>query len=404
MASETFEFQSTNGYWLSGKIERPETTPRGWAIMAHCFTCGKEGLASTRLARALALSGIGVLRFDFAGLGTSGGSFADGSFAADVKDLIAAADAMTMAKMTPSLLIGHSLGGAAVLAAANDLPAIRAVATIAAPADVAHLLHHFDEATLAIIEEEGEAEVLLAERPFVVGKAFIDNLREHNIEHRVAELHRPLLVMHSPRDETVGIENAAKIFRAAKHPKSFVSLDDADHLLTRRGDADFAAAVTSCWATRYLPLVTDDLLRAEEASGVVAEETGNGQFQLTMQSGNHRFYGDEPVSAGGMGSGLSPYEFLSAGLAACTTLTMRMYAQRKEFPLARARTEVVHTKRLDTTPADLFTRKLYLEGPLTTEQREKILAIADRCPVDLTLVRGADIETILTEDLAQKDG
>lgn len=408
MANRSFDFEGPRGYVLSGRIEQPETTPRGWAILAHCFTCGKESLAAVRLTRALALSGIGVLRFDFAGLGRSGGEFADGSFAADVGDLIAAGEAMAEAGIAPALLVGHSLGGAAVLAAAGEMPAIKAVATIAAPADVSHVLHQLHPASLEQIEANGEAEVLLAGRPFVIRKNFVDDARQHDLESRISQLHRPLLIMHAPRDTTVGIENALRIFAAAKHPKNFISLDGADHLLSRRADADFAAAMIAAWAARYLPAIVDDLPQVEEAVGVVAVETGRGSFQLAMRSGAHRFVADEPESVGGLGSGLSPYEFVAAGLAACTTMTMRMYALRKGLPLERARTVVLHSKRSDTTPVDLFTRTITLDGPLDQEQREKLLAIADRCPVDLTLVRGSDIQTSLSpgdaEMLTQLDG
>ncbi len=397
MATQSFEFQSPKGYKLSGRIERPETTPRGWAIVAHCFTCGKESLASVGLARALALAGIGVLRFDFAGLGMSGSSFADATFASDVGDLIAAATAMEAAGMAPALLVGHSFGGAAVLAAAGEMPAIKAIATIAAPSDVAHVLHQFDPDSLRRIETNGEAEVNLADRPFVVRKGFLDDIRDHDLEARIAKLHRPLLILHAPRDATVAIENAARIFAAARHPKSFISLDDADHLLTRRADADYAATIISAWASRYLPRLVEDLPQVEEAQGVIAEETGRGGFQLAMRSGRHHFLADEPESVGGMGSGLSPYELVSAGLAACTTMTMRMYARHKGYKLERARTVVAHSKRPGEMRADLFTRTITLEGPLDDEQRRRIIAIADRCPVDLTLVRGSDIETSLVE-------
>ena len=400
MASQTFEFQSPRGYVLSGRIELPETTPRGWAILAHCFTCGKESLAAVRVGRALALNGIGVLRFDFAGLGTSGGAFSDATFAADVGDLIAAGLAMAAAGMAPTLLVGHSLGGAAVLAAAGQMPMIKAVATIAAPSDVAHVLHHFDSDSLRRIEADGEAEVSLADRPFVVRKGFIDDVRQHDLLARVAELHRPLLILHAPRDATVGIENAARIYAAARHPKSFVSLDDANHLLTDRADADYAATIIGAWASRYLPPLMKDLPQVEEAHGVIAEETGKGAFQLAMRSGRHHFLADEPESVGGMGSGLSPYELVAAGLAACTTMTMRMYAERKGYPLKRARTVVAHAKRPEEMRADLFTRRITLEGPLDDEQRRKIIAIADRCPVDLTLIRGSDIETSLVDGQA----
>lgn len=396
MPRPTFDFQSPRGYQLSGSLEQPETTPRGWAILAHCFTCGKESLAAARLARALALTGIGVLRFDFAGLGKSGGEFAE-TFAADVGDLIAAGEAMTAAGMEPSLLVGHSLGGAAALAAAGRMASIRAVTTIGAPADVAHILHLFDAASLERIEAEGEAEVTLGARPFVVRKSFIDDVRDHDLGAAIGDLHRPLLVLHAPRDTVVGIENASRIFQAAKHPKSFVSLDDADHFLSRRADADYAASMISSWAARYMPKLMEDMTREEDVEGVSAVETGKGRFQLDMRSGPHRFLADEPVSVGGLGTGLSPYDLVAAGLAACTNMTMRLYAERKGWPLERAHTNVIHSKRGDMTPADLFTRTITLEGPLSADQRAQILGVADRCPVDLTLIRGSDVQTTLVD-------
>jgi putative redox protein len=252
MASQSFDFQGSRGYRLAGRVEQPEGTARAWAILAHCFTCGKDHVAAARVARTLAAHGIGVLRFDFAGLGASGGSFADTTFAADVDDLVAAGRAMEAAGHAPSLLVGHSLGGAAVLAAADAMPGVRAIATIAAPFDTAHVLQQIDPASLQRIETQGEAEVLLAHRPFIVRRSFVEDLRRHDQGARIAALHRPLLVMHAPGDTTVGIDNANRIFLAARHPKSFVSLDSADHLLSRRDDANYAATVIAAWASRYL--------------------------------------------------------------------------------------------------------------------------------------------------------
>lgn len=252
MPGEVFDFEGPRGYRLSGRLEVPAATPLGWAVLAHCFTCGKDSLAASRIARALAARGIGVLRFDFAGLGTSGGAFAESSFAADVDDLVAAGHALAEAGKVPALLIGHSLGGAAALMAAGAMPGIHAVATIGAPFDVAHVLHQFDPESLAAIATLGEAEVLLGSRPFIIRESFVADLRRHDLGARIAGLNRPLLVLHAPRDATVGIENAARIFGAAKHPKSFISLDGADHLLTRRADADYAAAMISVWAGRYI--------------------------------------------------------------------------------------------------------------------------------------------------------
>ncbi|MFL9988513.1 alpha/beta fold hydrolase [Paraburkholderia sediminicola] len=252
MSAQAFEFDGPHGYRLAGRLELPDGQPRGWAILAHCFTCGKDSLAASRVARALAAHGIGVLRFDFAGLGHSGGSFADTTFAADVDDLVAAGNAMARDGKPPSILVGHSLGGAAVLMAAGQMSGIHAVATLAAPFDTRHVLHQFAPQSLQTIETHGEAEVLLAGRPFVVRKSFVDDLASHNLESRIAGLRIPLLVLHSPLDATVGVENAARIFAVAKHPKSFISMDNADHLLTRRADADYAAAMISTWASRYL--------------------------------------------------------------------------------------------------------------------------------------------------------
>lgn len=254
MAAQIFDFEGPKGYRLSGRLSEPETTLRGWAIFAHCFTCGKDSLAATRLTKALAEHGVGVLRFDFAGLGSSGGVFGDSSFAADVNDLIAAGKAMVDAGKPPSLLIGHSLGGAASLMAAGRIPSIRGVVTIGAPYDVAHVLRLFDPEGLEKVETEGEAEVQLGGRPFVVRKTLVEGLRQNSLRSHIAELNRPLLVMHAPGDDTVDVGNASHIFAAARHPKSFISLDDADHLLTRRADADYVAALITAWAMRYLPM------------------------------------------------------------------------------------------------------------------------------------------------------
>lgn len=253
MAAQRFDFVGPRGFQLSGRLSEPETASRGWAIFAHCFTCGKDSLAATRITSALAAHGVGVLRFDFAGLGSSGGEFGDSSFAADVEDLVAASRAMTDAGKAPTLIIGHSLGGAAALMATSAIPSARGVVTIGAPYDLTHVLRLFDPAGLARVEHEGEAEVLLGGRPFVVRKSLVNGLKQHDLRSHIADLQRPLLIMHAPGDDTVEVGNASHIFAAAKHPKSFISLDDADHLLTQRKDADYVANVIVAWATRYLP-------------------------------------------------------------------------------------------------------------------------------------------------------
>lgn len=395
MTITTFSFVSGSGVQLSGRLETPEGTPRGWAIFAHCFTCGKGSLAAVHISRALSRAGIGVLRFDFAGNGIDASAQEPLSFASDVEDLVAAAKAMAAAGMSPSLLVGHSLGGTAALMAAAQAPGIAAVATIGAPADLQHILHLFQPSDLDAIARQSQALVEIADRSFLFRRNFLEEVERIDVETAVASLRHPLLIMHSPRDQVVSIDHASRLFVASKHPKSFISLDTADHLLTDVADANYAAAMVAAWASRFLPLLTADLPQVEVAQGVVATETLAGKFQLNIRSGEHSLLADEPTSVGGLGTGLSPYELVSAGLAACTVMTMRLYADRKGFPLERASTTVQHEKVADMTPPDRFTRTVVLDGPLSDDQRARILAIADRCPVDLTLIRGSDVQTEL---------
>jgi uncharacterized OsmC-like protein/alpha-beta hydrolase superfamily lysophospholipase len=393
MQTREFNLTGAQGQTLSGRLELPDGPVRAYALFAHCFTCTKKSVAAVRITRALAARGFGVLRYDFTGLGDSAGDFADSTFSADVQDIVAAGRIMADAGMAPRLLIGHSLGGAAVLAAALDMPDIAAVATIAAPFDVEHVTGQFG-ASLAEIIEKGEAKVDLGGRPFTVRKSFVDDLHRHDQKDRIGRLHKALLVLHAPQDLTVGINNAGSIFTAAKHPKSFVSLDGADHLLTRPADADYAAEVIAAWASRYLGSAAKPTADAEAAAGVVVEETRAGKYQVVVRAPGTAFFADEPVAAGGMGTGPSPYDLLGAGLGACTAMTLRMYADQKGLPLGRVRVAVSHAKAKDQTPADVFTRRIALEGEgLTAEQHARLLEIADRCPVHRTLERGAAIRT-----------
>lgn len=397
MSTIRFDFPGAGAAILSGRLEVPASTPRGWAIFAHCLTCGKESHAAVRISRALAAAGIGVLRFDFAGVGQSEAREGGLGIASSVADLSAAIAAMTDAGMAPALLVGHSFGAAAVLAAAADAPTVEAVVAIAAPLGADRILRAIGAGNAAPDDTGGVQSVRISGRDFLLSATFADELDACPPLSSAAKLGRPLLLLHSPADAVAGFEDALAFYAAAAQPKSLVALDGADHLLTRQQDGDFAANIISAWAQRYLPILRADLVRPEQALGVVAAETGHGLYQLAMQSGAHRFLADEPLEVGGLDTGLSPYDFVSAGLAACTTMTMRLYAQRKNFPLERARTAVEHSKQPGDPARDLFTRTIWLEGGLDAEQRAKLLAIANRCPVDLTLVRGSDVETMLAE-------
>jgi uncharacterized OsmC-like protein/pimeloyl-ACP methyl ester carboxylesterase len=389
MRSEKIEFANGSGQMLAARLDQPDGTARAYALFAHCFTCDKTAKAAVRISRALAELGVAVLRFDFTGLGESEGELT--GFSANVQDLIFAAQHMESLGHAPALLIGHSLGGAAALAAAGDIASVKAVATIGAPAEVDHVLKLLGDG-LARIEAEGAAEVNIGGRPFTIRRDFVDDARMHDLLDRVAHLHRALLVLHSPVDAVVGIDSASKIFLAARHPKSFISLDHADHLLTRGEDADYAAAVIAAWVGRYLPMSADRPVDAPDGA-VLVEETGAGKFQVQITAHGTRTFGDEPADVGGMGSGLSPYELVSAGLGACTSMTLRLYAERKGWPLQRTRVAVRHEKDAGQTPPDTFTRQIAVEGPLDTEQTARLFEIADKCPVHRTLEGGSRVVT-----------
>jgi len=381
----------------------PEYAPLAYALFAHCFSCGKDVLAAKRIAVALAARGIAVLRFDFTGLGSSEGDFANSTFSSNVADLVRAADHLRKTRAAPAMLIGHSLGGAAILAAAAKIPEAQAVVTIAAPSDPAHVAGLFGE-RLSDIRKDGHAEVSLAGRPFTIKREFLDDIAEQNLMEDIAHLRRALLVMHSPTDDTVGIDNATRIFVTARHPKSFVSLADADHLLSQRRDSTYVADVIAAWASRYLELERPD--RAADMDDrpkrVVVRETRNSKFQNAISIGPHRLLADEPVAAGGEDSGPNPYDFLLAALGACKSMTMRLYADRKSFPLERATVSLEHSKIHAQDCAECETREgmldqidvaIALEGQLDPEQRARILEIADRCPVHRTLTSEIRIVT-----------
>jgi uncharacterized OsmC-like protein/pimeloyl-ACP methyl ester carboxylesterase len=405
--TERFQFPGAMGHQLAAALDLPDGDTRAYALFAHCFTCGKDVLAARRISAALAAKGIAVLRFDFTGLGSSEGDFANSTFSSNVDDLVKAADHMRTLGKTPTLLIGHSLGGAAILAAAEQIPEAKAVVTIAAPSDPAHVTDMFAEHVDAI-RSHGELEVQLAGRPFTIKREFLDDVAEQRLTHKIAHLHKALLVMHAPTDDTVSVDNATHIFIAAKHPKSFVSLSGADHLLTRKQDAIYVADVIASWATHYLDpvAITPVANLPEEPRRVIVSETRANKFQQLVTVGPHRLLADEPVIAGGEDTGPGPYDLLLSALGACTAMTMRLYADRKALPMDRVTVTLNHKKiyardceECETKDGmlDQIERVIAIDGALDAEQRVRLMEIADKCPVHRTLTSEVRIVTTAAE-------
>jgi uncharacterized OsmC-like protein/fermentation-respiration switch protein FrsA (DUF1100 family) len=381
----------------------PEREPVAYALFAHCFTCGKDVLAAKRIAVTLAAKGIAVLRFDFTGLGSSEGDFANSTFSSNVADLVHAANHLRQTRKAPAILIGHSLGGAAILAAASQIPDAKAVVTIAAPADPAHVTGLFKD-HIEDIRKHGKVEVSLAGRPFPITRQFLDDIAEHCLMAHVKNLHKALLVMQSPTDDTVGIDNATRIFVTAKHPKSFVSLAGADHLLTDKRDAAYVADVIAAWSERYIDSVVPEQAAdpGKAPRMVVVRETRNSRLQQSISIGPHHMLADEPLAAGGEDTGPGPYDFVLAGLGACTSMTLRLYADRKSLPLERTTVTLSHNKIHAQDCAECETRDgmldqidlvIAMEGNLDTEQRRRLMEIADKCPVHRTLTSEIRIVT-----------
>lgn len=406
MKSEKVRFKNGAGAELAAVIEWPEDEqPLGFALFVHCFTCTKNIAAAVNISRALSRQRIAVLRFDFTGLGESGGDFAATTFSDNVADIVAASRFLAERHATPDILIGHSLGGAAILHAASRIPSVRAVATIGAPYHPDHALHLFAPSRKEI-ETNGEAQVSLAGRTFTIRKTFLDDLKNHDPAEVIRNLDIALLVMHSPRDSVVGIENAADIYKAAKHPKNFISLEPADHLLSRKEDSLYAADMIATWARRYLEVRPEVQTLPEVIDNRITVRTQSGGFRSDMFVNGHALIADEPVSYGGTNLGPSPYDYLQAALGACTGMTVQMYAARKKWALdavvVRLRHEKIHAQDcLDCeNPAhriDHFERELEIHGELSEKQRERLLEIAEKCPVHKTLLGEVRIKTGLRE-------
>lgn len=401
LQSNRITFPGSTGDELAARLELPQGHPRACAIFAHCFTCSKETSAAARISRGLAAEGIATLRFDFTGLGGSAGDFANTNFSSNIDDLVAAADWLRDHHQAPRILVGHSLGGAAVLAAAARIEEVEAVTTLAAPADPEHVAHLL-QSDAETIEREGVAEIKIAGRTFTLRKQFLDDIRAQDQQERIGKLRRALLIMHGPLDNIVGIDNAAEIFKAAKHPKSFVSLDQADHLLSRREHAAYAARVISAWASQYLPELPAEAEGEAPESGVLVRERDGGGYTQDIRAGRHAFVGDEPKDVGGADEGPTPYDFLLAALGTCTSMTLRMYAERKELPLEGVAVQLTHSRRhakdcdeceQTSGKVDVIERAITLSGDLDDDQRQRLLEIADKCPVHRTLTSETVVHT-----------
>ncbi len=387
------QFPTNHGEKLAAALELPAGKPKAFALFAHCFSCSKDIKAAREIAKALRNEGFAVLRFDFTGLGASEGDFANTNFSSNVDDLVSAADYLRKEFQAPEILIGHSLGGAASIVAASRVPEAKGVAVIGAPAEAEHVVAHIGDAR-EVIEKNGKATVQLAGRPFTIKKQFLDDLADQNVIQAAENLKCPLLVLHAPFDKTVGIENASKLFVAAKHPKSFISLDDADHLLSESRDAKYAANVIAAWAVRYLEGAHADIdLSRQPAEKIVASklEAPKGGAAGALMSGytyatqvsmdGHQYVIDAGKSEGGHDLGPNPTRVVEAALAACGTMTMKMYAQRKKWPLEGAKVTVERAAGEDAHSARILEKTYHFEGDLDDKQKNRLIEIADKCPV-----------------------
>jgi putative redox protein len=404
MHTKRLSFENASGDQLAALLDLPvDDEPIAYALFAHCFTCSKDYKGVARVSRALAAEGVAVMRFDFTGLGESEGEFSDTTFSSNVDDLVAAAAFMEREFESPKILIGHSLGGAAVLHAAGRIPSVAAVATLAAPSSMDHLAGVI-RSSQSTIESEGEAEVRIGGRSFRIRKEFLDDLSTVNMRDAVSGLSKPLLVCHSPEDQTVSIDNATEIFAAAKHPKCFISLDSADHLCSNAADARYAGSVIAAWVRRYIGQPQEDLKQTRLGDNRVVVRTEDG-YRTEILANGHSLVADEPTAVGGTNAGPTPYELLTSALGACTSITLRMYADRKQWPLeaveVRLKHEKVHCSDCEdadrpSSRIDHFTSEIGLEGSLDEAQRNRLLAVAGRCPVHRTLKSVAEITTTLS--------
>ena len=404
MNIQKVSFSNKDEEQLAGRLELPlNQKPHNFVIFAHCFTCTKNLTAVKNVGRSLTDAGFGVLRFDFTGLGESEGDFENTNFSGNVEDLIEAADFLEKNYMAPTLIIGHSLGGAAAIFAASKIKSIKAVAVINSPSDPSHIMHLLKDSTQEI-NKHGKAKVNLGGIDFTIKKQFLDDLENKSLIDVVSNFGKALLILHSPQDTTVSIKNAEDIYKAAYHPKSFISLEGADHLLSKKEDSQYVGQVIAGWASRYVEIPPAEEIKSK--SKVAASLDGDDKFTTNLKLGDHYFIADEPTNFGGNNYGPSPYEFLSAGLAACTVMTIQMYARRKKWEVENVTCNINYSKdhaidcahcEDNAAKIDNFTREIKLTGNLSEEQKNKLLEIADKCPVHKTLHSKTQIITKLIE-------
>ena len=404
MKSQKITFENQDGITLSARIELPlENQPLAFVIFAHCFTCNKDLTAVRNISRALSSEGLGVFLFDFTGLGESEGDFSETDFSSNISDLLSASEWLRKNYDVDQFMIGHSLGGAAVLATAGMIDEVKAAVTIGSPYDPFHVSNLFKE-HIDEIKAKGKAEVHIGGRPFQLSKQFIEDLKTHDPKDTISGLRKPLMVMHSPQDEIVSIKNAAKIYIAAMHPKNFLSLDGADHLMSRRSDSSYAGQMIAHWIKSQLEVKPKKAKSSDEdlEEGFVRAITSNQSFTTPIKTGNHHILADEPTSVGGSDLGPSPYNLLAAALASCTSMTIQMYAKRKKWDLQEATVEIKHEKKHkldceDGAKIDHFTKRIRLEGNLDDSQRQRLLEMASKCPVHRTLENDVHIDSELMD-------
>jgi len=396
-------FKNSDSKELKGVLELPTNTqPANFILFAHCFTCNKNFHAPSNISKSLASKGYGILRFDFTGLGDSEGEFENTNFSSNVDDLLAAAEFLKKEYQAPSMIIGHSLGGAAALFASKELESVKCMVTINAPSNLSHVQKHF-ESSLDEIEKEGFANIKIGGRSFKIKKQFINDLKKNQDASALKDIRKSLLIMHSPQDEIVSIDHAEELYKAAWHPKSFVSLDGADHMLSTKADSEYVGTVISAWASKYIKEPkTPDL----ETDHEVMANLGASGFTTQIIAGNHHLIADEPIKVGGSDLGPNPYELVSSGLAACTSMTIQMYARRKEWEIRNVETHVSYSKKHaedcencenDMAKIDSFEREISIKGDLDEKQLKRLMEIADKCPVHKTLSSRAQIITKLID-------